>query len=130
MSTQELINLLSEVRSFAKEIRTPELKKDAVDTMVKALRTGLLGRIALIEGQPLRDMLATFFMFADQEYNAFMADVVGDACIIYSNESDKNIRRIIIGALLKSKHKDMSGVQDAVDFFCGELDIFRRKIAA
>lgn len=130
MSTQDLVTLLSEVRSFAKEIRTPELKKDAVDTMVKALRTGLLGRIALIEGQPLRDMLAMFFMFLEEEHNAFMADVVDDACIIYSNESDKNIRRIIIGALLKSKYKDMSGVQDAVAFFRGDLGVFHRKIAA
>ncbi|MDQ5901461.1 MAG: hypothetical protein QG580_176 [Patescibacteria group bacterium] len=130
MSTQDLVNLLSDIRSFAKEIRTPELKQDAVNSMVKAMRTGLLGRIALIEGQPLRDMLATFFMFANEEHNAFMADVVDDACIVYSSESDKNIRRIIIGALLKSNHKDMSGVQDAIDFFCGDLGVFRRKIAA
>ncbi len=130
MSTQDLANTLSDVRSFAKEIRTPELKKDAVNAMVNAMQTGLIGRIALIEGQLLRDTLATFFMFANEENNAFMADVLDDACIIYSNKTDKNVRRIIVGALLKSEHKDMSGVRDAVDFFCGDLGVFRRKIAA
>lgn len=130
MSTQDLITLLSDVRSFAKEIRTPELRKDAVNAMVKAMRTGLLGRLALLEGQPLRDELARFFMFASEEHNAFMADVIDDACLIYGHESDKNVRRILTRALLTSKHKDMSGVQDAVDFFCGDLGVFRRKLAA
>ena len=96
MSTNEYVTTLDDIRSFAKEIRTPELRNDAVNAMVKAMRAGLLGHIALLEGQPLKDKLATFFMFANDEYNAFMAEVVDGACIIYGNESDKNVRRILI----------------------------------
>jgi hypothetical protein len=130
MSTNDFVTILADVRSFAKEIRTPELRRDAVNAMVKAMRTGLFAHIALLEGQCVRDELARFFMFASEEHNAFMADVLDDACIIYGNESDKNVRRIIVGALLKSNHRNMSGVQDAIDFFCGDLGVFRRKLAA
>jgi hypothetical protein len=130
MNNNEFLTALDDTRSFAKEIRTPELRKDAVNAMVNAMRAGLLGHLALLEGQPLKDKLATFFMFANDEHNAFMAEVVDDACIIYSNESDKNVRRILIRTLLTSKHNDMSGVQEAVGFFSGDLGVFRRKLAA
>ena len=126
-----LIGALLDIRSFANEIRTKEMRADAVDGMVKILKRGFLVELTLLEGKELCDTLADCFAFMDDECAMFMADVMDDALIIYSNDTGKDLgqvrRQLVNGLANSSRQKQgLSGVKMAIQFFHGNHHAFQK----
>lgn len=129
----DFCQVLADVRFYAKEVRTPELRKKAVNELLQAMTNGLPLHLSLLDGRDSLDELARFFMFKKDEHNAFMADVLDDVLNIYvAEKGDHNIRKKLINALHRSTYKNMDGVERAIRFLRGEtLGVFyRERVAA
>lgn len=119
------------VRSYADEPRTEELRRDAINEMVELLKKGVLTEFSMLQGKDLCDMLACCFAFGSDEKNRFMANVVDDAIIIYSNQADKDVQQLrnqLVSGLLRStpNKQSLSGVQCAIRFFRGDTNAFHK----
>lgn len=130
MTGVELLPLLKNVRSFRSEPHTKEIKGDAIEEMVSIIKHGLFRWMTTsLRRNDLRDELAKFFIYKDEEDNAFMAEIVDEALIRYSNRTEydlEELRSILSEHLRESRYAGMSGVLNAVRFFQGDALAFKR----
>lgn len=125
MRTNDFITALSDIRSFAEEVRTEEMNMDATKAFAHLLRNGLRGELGTLSGQESRDEFARFFLFEDNEKNRFLSLVVDGAVDMCQHKADVNIRSVLATALHKSQYSNMHGVKTAITFFQEGLNGFR-----
>ncbi|MDQ5883453.1 MAG: hypothetical protein QG654_367 [Patescibacteria group bacterium] len=126
----EILPLLQNVRSFRNEPRTKEIRNDAIEEMVSIIGHGLFEWMRKsLRRNELRDEVAKFFIFKDEDDNEFMAEVVSEALVRYGTRKEVDLHQMRVDLstnLSLSRYAGMSGVKNAARFLSGDKSAFKR----